>query len=118
MENFDESHTAIADNYEEQAEAVDPTTNHPNSSWYDRLMEQIELRECARVHQDEVRKIFKEIAKEGSSMLPDCGMLRTGVLTVSRGKALFSTDQFVEVCEHMFDKLPFVAFKGPADARP
>ena len=40
------------------------------------------------------------------------------MLTVSRGKTLFSTDQLVQVCEHMFDKLLFVAFKGPADARP
>ena len=45
-------------------------------------------------------------------------MLRKGVLTVSRGKALFSTDQLIRVCEHMFEDLPFVAFKGPADARP
>ena len=40
------------------------------------------------------------------------------MLTVSRGKALFSTDQLIRVCEHMFEDLPFVAFKGPADARP
>ena len=33
-------------------------------------------------------------------------------------KALFSTDQLVQVCEHMFDKLPFVVFKDPADACP
>ena len=45
-------------------------------------------------------------------------MLRKGVLTVSRGKALFSTDQLLQVCEHMFEDLPFVAFKGPTDARP
>ena len=64
-----------------------------------------------------IPKIFKEIAKEGSSMLPDGGMLRKGVLTVPRGKALFPTDQLVQVCEHMFDKLPFVVFKGTADAR-
>ena len=44
-------------------------------------------------------------------------MLRKGVLTVSRGKALFSTDQLIQLCEHMFEDLPFVAFKGPADAR-
>ena len=40
------------------------------------------------------------------------------MLTVSRGKALFSTDQLIQVCEHMFEELPFVAFKGPADVRP
>ena len=37
---------------------------------------------------------------------------------MSRGKALFSTDQLIQVCEHMFEDLPFVAFKGPADACP
>ena len=40
------------------------------------------------------------------------------MLTVTRGKALFSTDQLIQVCKHMFEDLPFVAFKGPADMRP
>ena len=77
MENRNETHTAIADNYEERAEAVDLTTNHPYSSCYDGLMKQIELLGRVRVHQEEARKtqkIFKDIAKEGSSMLPDGGM--------------------------------------------
>ena len=39
-------------------------------------------------------------------------------LTVSRGKALFSINQLVQMCVHMFDKLPFVVFKDPAYARP
>ena len=84
-------------------------------------MEQMELLGCAKVHQEEARKIqkiFQEIAKEGSSMLPDGVMLRKGVLTMPKEKALFSTDQLVQVCEHMFDKLPFVVFKDPADACP
>ena len=121
MESCDETHTSSADEYEERAEDVDVTTNHPYSSCYDGMLEQTELLGRARIHQEEarkIRKIFKDIAKEGNSALPDGGMLRKGVLAVSRGKALFSTDQLVLVCEHMFDKLPFVLFKGPADARP
>ena len=49
-------------------------------------------------------------------MMPDGGMLRKDVQTVSRGKALFSTSQLVLVYEHMFEKLPFVVFKGQAVA--
>ena len=84
------------------------------------MLEQTELLGHTKKHQEEarkIRKVFKEIAKQGNSMPSDSGMLRKGVLTVSRGKAFFSTDQLVQVCEHMFDELPFVAFKGPADAR-
>ena len=121
MESCDETHTSIADKYEERAKNVDVTTNHPYSSCYDGMLEQTELLGSARKHQEEARKIgkiFKDIAKEGNSIPSDGEMLRKGVLTVSRGKAFFSIDQLVQVCEHMFDELPFVAFKGPTDARP
>ena len=114
IESCDETHTSIADKYEETAE-------DPYSSCYDKMLEQMELLGHARNNQEEamkIRKIFKDIAKEGNSILSDSEMLRKGVLTVSRGKALFSTDQLVQVCEHMFDELPFVAFKSPADACP
>ena len=39
------------------------------------------------------------------------------MLAVSRGKALFSTDQLIQVCIHMFEGLPFVTFKGLTDDR-
>ena len=64
MENFDETHTAIVDDYEERAEAVDIMTNHPYPSCYNRLIEHRELLGRARVHQEEarkIRKIFKEL---------------------------------------------------------
>ena len=103
MENYDETHTAIAD-YEKRAEAVDVTINHPHSSCYDRMPEQTGLLGHARVHQKarKIRKLFKEIAKEENAMLQDGGLLiRKGVLTVLRGKALFSTDHLVLVCQHI-----------------
>ena len=105
---------SIADEFEERAE-------DPYSSCYDEMLEQTELLARARKHQEEarkIRKIFKDIAKQGNSMPSNGEMLRKGVLTVAREKALFSTDQLVQVCEHMFDELSFVAFNGPADARP
>ena len=95
MESCDETHTSIADDYEERAKNVDVTTTQPHSSCYDGLMEQTELLRRARKHQEEarkIRKIFFDIDKEGKSIPADGEMLRKGVLTVSRGKALFSTD--------------------------
>ena len=120
MESCDETHTSIADDYEERAKNVNDTTTHPHSSCYDGLMEQTELLRRARKHQEarKIRKIFLDIDKEGKSIPTDGEMLRKGVLTVSRGKALFLTNQLIQVCKHMFEDLPFVAFKGPADARP
>ena len=121
MESCDDTHTSLADEYEERAKNVDVTTNHPYSSCYDGLMEQTKLLGHARKHQEEarkIRKIFLDIDKEGKSIPANGEMLRKGVLIVSRGKALFSTDQLIQVCEHMFEDLPFVAFKGPVDVRP
>ena len=121
MENCGATHTSIADEYEERAKEVDVTTTYPYSSCYDGLVEQTELLGRARKHQEQarkIRKIFLDIDKEGKSTLSDGEMLRKGVLTVSRGKALFSTDQLIHVCEHMLEGLPFVAFKGPADTHP
>ena len=105
----------------ERGENVDVSTTHPHSSCYDGLIEQTDLLKRARKHQEEarkIRKIFLDIDKEGKSIPADGEILRKGVLTVSRGKALFSTDQLIQVCIHMFEGLPFVAFKGPTDARP
>ena len=119
MESCDETHTSIADDFEERAENV--TMDHPHFSCYDGLMKQSKLLGRARKHQEEarkIRKIFKDTAKEGKSIPTDGEMLRKGVLTVSRGKSLFSTNQLIQVGEHMFEGLPFVAFKGPTDARP
>ena len=120
MENCSETHTSIADDYEESRKCR-RYNKPPHSSCYDGLLEQSKLLRCARKHQEQARKIHKiflDIDKEGKSILSDGEMLRKGVLTVSRGKALFSTDQLLHVCEHMFEGLPFVAFKGPADACP
>ena len=116
MENCGETHTSIADDYEEKAKNIDVTTTHPHSSCYDGLMEQTELLRRARKHQEEarkIRKIFLDIDKKGKSIPADGEML-----TVSRGKALFSTDQLIQVCINMFEDLPFVAFKGPTDSCP
>ena len=57
MENCGETHTSIADDYEERAENVDTTTTYPHSSSYEGLMEQTELLGRARKHQEEARKI-------------------------------------------------------------
>ena len=55
MENLDETHTAIAEDYEERPEAVDVMTNHLYSSCYDKLMEQTELLGHARVRYNTVQ---------------------------------------------------------------
>ena len=115
MESCNEAHTSMADEFEERAENVDVSTTHPHSSCYDGLMEQTDLLRRARKHQEEarkIRKIFLNIDKEGKSIPADGEMLRKGVLTVSRGKALFSTDQLIQVCIHMFVGLPLSRSKA------
>ena len=120
MESCDETHTSIADEYEERAKNVDV-----NDSSLLLMLRRVDganrVVGACKKHQEEarkIRKIFLDIDKEGKSIPTDGEMLRKGVLTMSRGKALFSTDQLIQVCKHMFEDLPFVAFKGPTDARP
>ena len=55
--------TPIAHDYEERAEVVDFLTNHSYSSCYDGLIEQRELLNRARVHQEEARKIRKNLQR-------------------------------------------------------
>ena len=59
MENCDETHTSIADEFEEKAQNIDISTNHPHSSCYEGLMEQTELLRRARKHQEEQEKYEK-----------------------------------------------------------
>ena len=83
MENCGETHTSIADDFEERAENV--TMDHAHFSCYDGLMKQSKLLGRARKHQEEarkIRKISKDTAKEGKSIPTDGEMLRKGVLTV------------------------------------
>ena len=60
MESCDETHTSIADDYEERAKNVDVTTNRPYSSCYDGLMEQTKLLGRARKRQEEARKKYEK----------------------------------------------------------
>ena len=99
MESCNETHISIADEYEERAKNIDVTTNHPYSSCYDGMLEQLKLLGRARKHQEarKIRKIFLDIDKEGKSIPSDGEMLRKGVLTVSRGKALFNRSAYSSV---------------------
>ena len=108
MESCDETHTSIADEYEERAKNVDVATTHPYSSCYDGMLEQSKLLGRARKHQEEarkIRKIFLDIDKEGKSIPADGEMLRKGVLTVSRGKLSFqpiSLFKCVSICLRIY----------------
>ena len=76
------------------------------------------MQENTKNKQEKYVKSSSTLIKKGNQYPQDGEMLRKGVLTVSRGKALFSTNQLIQVCIHMFEDIPFVAFKGPTDARP
>ena len=73
---------------------------------------------CIKKRQEFFEKFSKNFQIEGIALLPHDGMLRKVVVIVSRGIVPYSTDQLVKVCEHMFEKLPFFVFKGPADSHP
>ena len=84
MKSYAEIHIAIADDYEEKAEAVDVTTNVPYSSCYKKMPEQTELLGRARVHQEEarkIRKIFREISK-GNAISPNNEILSKDMLNI------------------------------------
>ena len=108
----DETRTVIADDYKKRSYRRFDKSSLLLLFRLLGMLQQTEQFGRAKVRQEEERKIrksFKEISKEENAILPDDGMVRKGILTVS---SACSTDQLVKVCEHMFQKLSLLFSKA------
>ena len=107
-----DTYTSLADQLYKEAENVDHSTA-PFASCYETLFEQENLWRQARdmeVSAREIRNQFQEIANSGVA-LPTSSLLRKAIVSVKRGKEMFSTGQVSKVVALLMKKAPYILFR-------
>ena len=64
----------------------------------------------------DIRKKFQEIATSGLP-IPSSSLLRKAIITVKRGKAMFSMDQLVQVVDVLMGNLPYILFRPKSETK-
>ena len=117
---MDSTYTSRADELYKEAESLDFSADPgPFASCYETLLEQQDILKRARVMESaarDIRSCFEEIAKSGLP-LPDSSLLRKGVVSVKRGKEMFSCDQLSKVVAMLMDQYPYVLFRPKSDTK-
>ena len=115
-----ESYTCLADQLYKETQTTDSFAGStPFVSCYLSLFQQEELYRQARnmeVAARDIRNQFQEIAKAGL-LLPTSTLLRKAVLSVKRGKEMFSTDQLSKVVSMLMKNLPFILFRPKSNTK-
>ena len=108
-----ETYTSQADDLHRQANEVEyPVYIPPYTSCYEALWANYELVQQAREMENaarDIRKQFQEIAASGMSV-PSSTSLRKAVVSVKRGKFMFSTDQLAKVVQVLMENFPYILF--------
>ena len=114
------SFTAQADDlYRRAAEIKCPDVIPPFTSCYETLFEQEDFCFEARnmeAKAREIRQQFQAIADSGFP-LPESTLLRKAVVSVKKGKLMFSTEQLQRVVALVMDKLPYFLFRPKSDTK-
>ena len=115
-----QSYTNRADELYLEAENVQiPDFIPPFTSCYETLYKQEELIERARTMEDSVRQIrhqFLTIADSGFP-LPNSTLLRKAVVSVKKGKFIFSTEQLSRVVQMIMENKPYLLFRPKSDTK-
>ena len=108
-----ETYTSQADNLYQDANKIEyPDYVPPYTSCYKSLLEFEEIITRAREMESaarDIRKKFQKIAASGLP-IPSSLLLRKAIISVKRGKVMFSTDQLVQVVDVMMENLPYILF--------
>ena len=91
----------------------------PFTSCYETLYQQEELIERARAMEDSARQIrqqFQTIADSGFP-LPTSTLLRKAVVSVKKGKFMFSTEQLSCVVQMIMENKPSLLFRPKSDTK-
>ena len=89
------------------------------TSYYEILYQQEELIERARTMEDSARQIrhqFQTIADSGFP-LPISTLLRKAVVSVKKGKFMFSTEQLSCVVQMIMENKPYLLFRPKSDTK-
>ena len=107
-----ETYTSQADDlYQESNERV-PLHIPPYTSCYKNLLEFEEIIIKAREMESAARDIRKKFQEIATSKLPilSSSLLRKAIISVKRGKVMFSMDQLVQVVDEMMGKFFYIFF--------
>ena len=115
-----QSYTNRADELYLEAQNVQiPDYIPPFTSCYETLYQQEELIERARAMEDSARQIrqqFQTIADSGFP-LPTSTLLRKAVVSVKKGKFMFSTEQLSRVVQMIMENKPYLLFRPKSDTK-
>ena len=115
-----QSYTNRADELYLEAQNVQiPDYIPPFTSCYEALYQQEELIERARTMEDSARQIrqqFQTIADSGFP-LPTSTLLRKAVVSVKKGKFMFSTEQLSRVVQMIMENKPYLLFRPKSDTK-
>ena len=115
-----ETYTSQADDlYQEANEIEYPDYVPPYTSCYESLLEFEEIITRAREMESaarDIRKKFQEIAASGLT-IPTSSLLRKAIISVKRGKVMFSMDQLVQVVDVMMENLPYILFRPKSETK-
>ena len=64
----------------------------------------------------DIRKKFQEIAASGLP-IPTSSLLRKAIISVKRGKVMFSMNQLVQVVDVMMENLPYILFRPKSEIK-
>ena len=109
-----ETYTSQADDLYQQVNEIEyPDYVPPYTSCFESLLKFEEIiiraREMESAARD-IRKTFQEIAASGLP-IPSSSLLRKAIISIKRGKVMFSMDQLVQVVDVMIENLPYIVFR-------
>ena len=105
--------------YRQAKEIEHPYIVPSYSSCYESLLQQQELIDQARDMEASARDIpkqFQDIAASGVP-IPSTTLFRKAVLSVKRGKEMFSIEQLTKVAVVLMGKLPYILFRPKSDTK-
>ena len=115
-----ETYTSQADDLHRQPNEVEcPVYIPPYTSCYEALWANYELVQQAREMENaarDIRKQFQEIAVSGLSV-PSSTSLKKAVVSVKRGKFMFSTDQLTKVVQVLMENFPYILFRPKSEVK-
>ena len=107
------------DLYQEANEIEYPDYVPPYTSCYESFLEFEEI--ITRVREMEsaarhIQKKFQEIAASGLP-IPTSSLLQKAIISVKRGKVMFSMDQLIQVVDVMMENLPYILFRPKSETK-
>jgi len=115
-----QSFTSRADElYIEASQVQIPDYIPPYTSCYESLWEEENLIQRAREMESQAREIrsqFQSIAESGFPV-PNTSLLRKAVISVKKGKLMFSAEQLNRVAKMIMSKKPYLLFRPKAETK-